>query len=360
MSKYYMEILLDGKKGIDKEIEELNYLYEITKEKYEHFLSLPKRSEFKTTDEFYVYSKGDGTIAQIRDFLWTHEVESRLWNQKLSIINQSWNLKDVLKNGVIHIYDEGITLNNRFIDIRIQIKIPNATLLVSIFNAEDELLDNYGYRFVQDYKPMIKSQEQIEIDKKEFKGSKGECKVCGKQLYFDTEWYHADCGYGDDDYGGKTQNIVASFICPACGKLRVETAKRMFGSVEKALLYLYVQNMTNEMTLDEAKKELDKVWNDMDEQHLQMVLKDNGLIFEDGKLSHTCGHTLLTGVKPNVKMSLLKTFEEILSKKNLNFCPKCGKRLLPFNTNINLVPDNNRVGFFAGKSVKTWDRSERR
>lgn len=183
------------------------------------------------------------------------------------------------------------------------------------------------------------------------------CEVCDKEVYFNTEWYRADCGYGDNDYGGINRHTVETFICPACGKLKVKSAENKFGSIEKALVFLLMQNMPENSVKEEQMALFEKIIDDAHIETCEEILKNMGLSLDEGYFRHKCGHVLAKNVKVDSKMLLLDRLEKILSSKNMNFCPCCGERIYPFNRNIDLeVPGG--VHSYIVESKKTWDRSE--
>lgn len=164
------------------------------------------------------------------------------------------------------------------------------------------------------------------------------CEVCEKSIYFDKIIHHSDCGYGDDDYDEKVSYQVNDFICPACGKLK-PSAIQLFGSQQKALMYLMTINMQdifNDSNYEDRFKEiltLSKM------NRFEKVLEKNGLKMENGKLVHSCGHVLMSGIKDlNRDYSMVLKVENILKDKSFNFCPCCGKKLVPLEKELNLKP----------------------
>ena len=164
------------------------------------------------------------------------------------------------------------------------------------------------------------------------------CEVCDKDIYFDSIIHHSDAGYGDDDWDDKFKNGVIGFICPACGKLK-ESAIKQFGSKEKALMYL--------MTLNMDDRELDAAYINQFKEILRVsklnrfekVLEKNGLRLENGKLVHSCGHVLLSGIKDiNTDYSMVLKIEQILGEKSFKFCPNCGKSLIPLKKELDMTP----------------------
>lgn len=162
------------------------------------------------------------------------------------------------------------------------------------------------------------------------------CKYCDKHLFFDNEEYHADSGYGDNDYTTMERYEVLSFVCPVCGKLKVSCIEK-FGSMEKALVYLMVQNLKDEMV---DKKEIVRHFSDMLNQvssdRFVKILEQNGLVFENNTIRHNCGHVLLSNYSNANVFDLVEKVEAILTNKNINFCPRCGKKILPFNKELDL------------------------
>ena len=173
------------------------------------------------------------------------------------------------------------------------------------------------------------------------KGSKDMCEVCEKSIYFDKVIHHSDGGYGDDDWDDKFQYKVNDFICPACGRLK-PSAIKLFGSAQKALMYLMTVNMQdiyNDSNYEKAFKEILELSR---MNRFEKVLEKNGLKMENGKLIHSCGHVLLSGVKDlNKDYSMVMKIESILKDKSFNFCPCCGKKLVPLEKEINMTPSEH-------------------
>lgn len=180
------------------------------------------------------------------------------------------------------------------------------------------------------------------------------CKVCDKEIYFDTSWCYTDAGYGDTDEGGLVRNIVVPFICPACGKLKIKPVERLFGSVEKALVYLILQNMSEGSTKEEKLELFKKVLEESDSETCDKILENMGLTCEEGYFKHSCGFVIAKNVKVDSKILLLERLEKILSSKNMNYCPCCGKKIYPFNHNIDVEDSINITTFEVGRK-KTWD-----
>lgn len=164
------------------------------------------------------------------------------------------------------------------------------------------------------------------------------CEVCKKGIYFDKVIHHSDCGYGDDDYDEKVSYQVNTFICPACGKLK-ENAIKLFGSKEKALMYLMALNM-EDREIDVAYiNQFKDILRVSKQNRFEKVLEKNNLRLENGKLVHSCGHVLLSGIKDiNTDYSMVLKIEQILREKSFNFCPNCGKSLIPLNTDLEMTP----------------------
>lgn len=164
------------------------------------------------------------------------------------------------------------------------------------------------------------------------------CKVCDKTWYFDSMIHYSDGGYGDDDIDKVSRNVINTFICPACGKLR-PTAEKIFGSILKALAFIMIQNMDDKSTDEEKIAYFKNVLWDVNGERKVKVLEKNNLKIEDNKLYHDCGLVLLKGIKSStdIEMSISK-IEEVLEKKEFYFCPKCGKKILPFNHEISEIP----------------------
>ena len=47
------------------------------------------------------------------------------------------------------------------------------------------------------------------------------CKLCSKQLFYESSWIIPDGGYGDNDFGGVNTHQIAIRICPNCGEIKV-------------------------------------------------------------------------------------------------------------------------------------------
>ena len=48
---------------------------------------------------------------------------------------------------------------------------------------------------------------------------------------------------------------------------------------------------------------------------------------------------LLSGIKDiNTDYSMVLKIEQILREKSFNFCPNCGKSLIPLNTDLEMTP----------------------
>ena len=163
------------------------------------------------------------------------------------------------------------------------------------------------------------------------------CEVCEKSIYFDRVVHHSDCGYGDDDWDEKLSYKVNDFICPCCGKLK-ESAIKLFGSKDKALMYIMALNM-DDKEMDVAYiNQFKEILRVSKQNRFEKVLEKNGLHLENGKLVHSCGHVLLSGVKDINEYSMVLKIEGILRDKSFKFCPNCGKSLLPFNSELNMTP----------------------
>lgn len=181
------------------------------------------------------------------------------------------------------------------------------------------------------------------------------CKVCDKSIYFDTTWYWADAGYGDNDEGGDIRNVTSAFICPACGKLKLKSVESRFGSVHKALVYLMLQNMPENMIEEDKIKEFKEILDDSDTEYCKLVLEKMGLTFENGILKHKCGYVIVKGVKADDNIMLLDRLEGILTNKKMNFCPCCGGKIAPFKRDIEMEVPGGVQTFEVGRR-KTWDR----
>ncbi len=163
------------------------------------------------------------------------------------------------------------------------------------------------------------------------------CKVCEKSLYYeDTEFSLSD----EAPLGVERKYAVDSFICPACGKLK-KSAVDMFGSKDKALIYLMTLNM-DDLSVDAAYlNQFKEILRISRQNHFEKVLEKNGLRFENGQLIHSCGHVLLSGVKEISDYSMIVKIGQILGDKHFNFCPNCGKQLLPFDKNVEMTPSSS-------------------
>lgn len=170
------------------------------------------------------------------------------------------------------------------------------------------------------------------------------CKVCDKTWYFDKMLHFSDGGYGEDDYDETSQHVINTFVCPACGKLR-PAAERKFGSIPKALAFIMIQNMDDRSTDEEKIAFFKNILLDANVERKIKILEKNNLKIEDKNLYHSCGAVLLKNVESStgIEMGLLK-IEEILKKKEFCFCPKCGKKILPFCHEIDETP--NGVPYF--------------
>lgn len=177
------------------------------------------------------------------------------------------------------------------------------------------------------------------------------CKVCDKEVYFEKSWSYHDVGYGDTDYGGVSINELQAIICPACGKVKPYGIEK-FGSIENVLTHILLINLSNSLNSDIMTEKFKSLLSSYGKTNLELILKQNNLIYKDSRLEHSCGHILLTGVKNIDNVDVLSN---IFSKKGFNFCPRCGEKLLPLNT---VIRDKTEVIYHEVDSRKTWDRSE--
>lgn len=161
------------------------------------------------------------------------------------------------------------------------------------------------------------------------------CKVCEKSLNYEEVEYSLS---EEAPIGVPTKYEVTGFICPACGKLK-PSAIEMFGSKQKALMYLMVMNMSDDMTDLDYDKQFKEVLRLSKLNRFEKVLEQNGLRFESSKIVHECGHTLLSGIKDiDRDYSMVSKIESILREKSMNFCPCCGKKVVPFNKDLDMKP----------------------
>lgn len=164
------------------------------------------------------------------------------------------------------------------------------------------------------------------------------CEVCEKKIYFDKVIHHSDCGYGDDDYNETLHYRVNDFICPACGRLK-SSAIQLFGSKQKALMFLMTINMDDIFTDKNYEDRFKEVLVLSKMNRLEKVLEKNDLKMENGKLIHSCGHVLMSGIKDlNKDYSMVQKIETILKEKSFNFCPCCGKKLIPLEKELDMKP----------------------
>ena len=164
------------------------------------------------------------------------------------------------------------------------------------------------------------------------------CEVCDKKIYFDKNYHYSDAGYGDDDYDEKSSYRVLDFICPACGKLK-PSAIKLFGSQEKALMYLMALNMDDMRSNNDFERDFKEILRQSRLNRFEKVLELNGLRYENGKIIHSCGHVLLSGIKDlNEDYSMVLKIESILKEKSFNFCPCCGKKIIPLDRELNMKP----------------------
>ena len=161
------------------------------------------------------------------------------------------------------------------------------------------------------------------------------CKVCEKSLNYEEVEYSLS---EEAPIGVPKKYEVNGFVCPACGKLK-PSAIEMFGSKQKALMYLMIMNMNDDMSDLDYDKQFKEVLRLSKLNRFEKVLEQNGLRFENGKISHKCGHTLLSGIKDMDRdYSMVSKIEGILKEKSMNFCPCCGDRLIPFNRDLDMKP----------------------
>lgn len=161
------------------------------------------------------------------------------------------------------------------------------------------------------------------------------CVVCEKELYFENDEFSMS---DEAPLAKHVKHDVNSFICPACGKLN-PSAIKLFGSKQKALMYLMIVNMSDDMTDLDYDKQFKEVLRVSKLNRFEKVLEQNGLRFENGKVIHKCGHTLLSGIKDiDRDYSMVSKIEGILREKSTNFCPCCGDKLVPFNKDLDMKP----------------------
>lgn len=177
------------------------------------------------------------------------------------------------------------------------------------------------------------------------------CKVCNESVFFEESWAYHDAGYGDTDYGGVTINKLSAIICPACGKIKPYGIEK-YGSIENVLTQILLLNLSKDLDEEVMLKKLKTLLSTYGETNFNLLLEQNNLVYSDGCTSHNCGHILLTGLETIENIDVLTI---ILEEKGLNFCPKCGKKLLPLKTTIK---EDYNVVYQEVKRLKTWDRSE--
>lgn len=179
------------------------------------------------------------------------------------------------------------------------------------------------------------------------------CDYCDKSIYFDTSWYHSDAGYGDDDYGGVTQNLLSGLlICPVCGKVK-EGAIKKYGSKEE-VLRIVLHNNYDRADMDKYLKSLDTIFTTDSEEFIKDFLVQNKLVLEDNKLKCSCGHLILED--DNLRdINSVVTLSHLLESNSSKYCPDCGQRRVPAKMRVNAEKVEGYS--FELESKRTWGRS---
>lgn len=182
------------------------------------------------------------------------------------------------------------------------------------------------------------------------------CKLCDKQVYYNTCWRHTDAGYGDTDYGGETKHGIHVRICPNCGEIKIP--KNISEDLIKEFVYDKLASIivNNSKFFDKENFEKNLI------VHIQHILslsgkereirflKINDLLFENRDLKCNCGNVLVTANNVNEAVSKLKVAEK-------NFCQNCGRKILPLKIDTSNFSEEPLSWII--ESTKTWDNSDR-
>lgn len=177
------------------------------------------------------------------------------------------------------------------------------------------------------------------------------CELCNKSVYFNTSWSCRDAGYGDTDYGGETKNEICAIICPWCGTVKPYGIEK-YGSVENALTQVLMLNLSNNLNKEEMLAKLNQLLSAYGKENLDMILKQNNLVYIDGKIEHSCGYVFLRNVKSIENIDVLVN---IFEKKDIHYCQRCGEEILPLDT---VISNEEKPIYYEVESHKTWDRNE--
>lgn len=181
------------------------------------------------------------------------------------------------------------------------------------------------------------------------------CRLCSKNIYFDTNWSYTDGGYGDTDYGGIDIHNVGIRICPNCGEIKVP--KELQGEEKEKFVFDFLANviLNNLKQVNDPMKlmrnvvpnvlEVSKITNI---KYSKKLLELNKMKYENGVLSCECGEKLAEGY--GLEDALLN-----LSMSKRAFCSTCGNKVKPLNTK---VEEEIPLIEYIVSSKKTWDRNE--
>lgn len=181
------------------------------------------------------------------------------------------------------------------------------------------------------------------------------CKLCNKQLFYESSWVVPDAGYGDSDYGGINTHQVAVRICPNCGEIKInsklppeEKEKYAIEMLTKIICNNKKHFQDSELAESKIQEQVKMIFKLGNERFNIKILEKNKLTFENNCLKCSCGEIITKGV--DVADALLN-----LETSKMNFCQNCGKKLKPL---IKEVSDFEEPIDFITSSKKTWDRGE--
>lgn len=177
------------------------------------------------------------------------------------------------------------------------------------------------------------------------------CKYCNENLYFKSNWHWSDSGYGDDDYGGVTKNLLlSSLVCPVCGRIK-DSAIEQYGSKEE-VLKIILHNNFNDMDMNEYNEFVHEVLESDEKELYDLFLKQNSLVITENEIKCTCGKVILE--HPNANKCSLYSLTYILEKFGVNYCSTCGRKILPLNKQVN--KKDVKQDFIEEDSKETWSR----
>lgn len=156
------------------------------------------------------------------------------------------------------------------------------------------------------------------------------CKVCSKDIFYETHCHYPDGGYGDNDYISTNKHQVNKKICPQCGRIYVDNHlnnEEKDVRLTETLAEIIAINSTQYSScknLEQIHKEICNKALEKSEELKQNFLRDSlkemGLEWVNNGIKCKCGNILIQG-------EYLEECVNDLIKNRINFCSCCGNKV---------------------------------